>query len=175
MSEKSYHCLYHHSHCFFVRKVEKNLSGYKTLVSLCVYGLWMRVVRSSWTYGCSARLDRGNVNTWARIRDFFQVCGGRGNFRPLSHFCCFTYTYMMGYVYIYVGCACLLDLVWFHHIKLSFWIYPGDFYMSLPRAVFSVFPGCWLALMLKLTCVSESCERSVWMESVNLVGRVVLF
>lgn len=41
-------------------------------------------------------------------------------------------------------CSCLSDLAWFHHIKSVFWIYPGDFYISLRRAVLSVFPS-WLA------------------------------
>lgn len=33
---------------------------------------------------------------------------------------------------------------------------PGDFYVSLPRAAFHVFPRCWLTFILWLTCMSEN-------------------
>lgn len=36
------------------------------------------------------------------------------------------------------------ETAWFPHVKLLFWTYPGDFYVSLPRAVLNIFSG-WLA------------------------------
>lgn len=192
MSEKSYHCLYHHSYCFFVQKVGKNnLSEYETSVPLCIYGLWMRGDVFSDQVGSVVAVLAWTGEMWAlkeelrcffkflkveRILDQYLISG----VLPLN-----IWWIMSLYICLYL-CVCvektlcgvcmsLSYLVWFHCIRLLFWIYPGDFYMSLPRATFSIFPKCWLALMLRLPCIPESCERSLWMENVNLVGRVALF
>lgn len=155
MSEKSYCSLYSHIYCFLVMTVEKISVDIK-LQYLCVFmncGWERRSVTKLVTLELSTRWLAWmgvNVSAQARVRELVQIYEDRGNFRPLSQFCCFSYAYLGGYACVCIKnlvrgvCSCLSDLAWFHHIKSVFWIYPGDFYISLPRAVLSVFPS-WLA------------------------------
>lgn len=50
----------------------------------------------------------GNVSAQARVRELVQIYEDRGNFRPLSQFCCFSYAYLGGYVCVCVYiCVCV--------------------------------------------------------------------
>lgn len=139
---------------FFVRKVEKNSVDMK-LSYLCVFmdcGWELRSVIKLVTLELSIRWLAWMGEMWTlkqELGNLFKFMK-TGNFRPLSQFCCFSCAYVGGYVCVCLKnpewgvCSCLSDLVWFHHIKLLFWIYPWAFYISLPRAVLNVFSS-WLA------------------------------
>lgn len=96
-----------HIYWFLVMTVEKISVDIK-LQYLCVFmncGWEMRSVIKLVTLELSTQWRAwmgGNVSAQARVRELVQIYEDRGNFRPLSQFCCFSYAYLGGCV-----CVCI--------------------------------------------------------------------